>query len=70
MQYQKTQRVMDHTQALFESISGNAERVHVYDALLQHVNSLLSLPKAYEDDGVEDEFALQVQANCFCICAP
>jgi hypothetical protein len=64
LQYQKTQRVMDHTQALLESISGHAERVHVYDALLQHANSLLSLPKADEDDDDEDEFALQVQANC------
>mmetsp|Transcript_41145 Transcript_41145/g.63392 ORF Transcript_41145/g.63392 Transcript_41145/m.63392 type:complete len:612 (+) Transcript_41145:140-1975(+) len=64
LQYQKTQRVMDHTQALLEDISGHAERVHVYDALLQHANSLLSLPKADEDDDDEDEFALQVQANC------
>jgi hypothetical protein len=64
LQYQKTQRVMDNTQALLEGISGHAERVHVYDALLQHANSLLSLPKADEDDDDEDEFALQVQANC------
>jgi hypothetical protein len=41
LQSEKTKRVMDHTQELLKDISGHAERVHIYDALLQHAQSLL-----------------------------
>lgn len=61
LQWLKTQRVMDHTANLLESITGHAERVHVYDALLQHAQSLLQLPRP--DQNEDDEFALQAQAN-------
>ena len=72
LQYQKTYHVMNHTEELLADIEGHAERVHVYDALLQHANTLLALPKVRAsidgedtaDDSEEDEFALQVQANC------
>ena len=57
--WQKIARVMDHTGALLRTIDGHAERVHVYDALLQHAQKLLQLPSEEEDD----EFALQAQAN-------
>ena len=65
LQSEKTKRVMDHTQGLLQDIEGHAERVHVYDALLQHAKSLLQLPRPSSSDGEEeeDEFALQVQAN-------
>ena len=72
LQSQKTKRVMDHTQGLLRSIEGHAERVHVYDSLLQHAQSLLQLPRPSssttdgleeDDDEEDDEFALQVQAN-------
>jgi hypothetical protein len=66
LQSEKTKRVMDHTQELLKDITGHAERVHIYDALLQHAQSLLNLPRpghtnAGEEE--EDEFALQGQAN-------
>ena len=63
LQWLKTQRVMDHTASLLETISGHAERVHIYDALLQHAKSLLQLPRPDEDENEDDEFALQAQAN-------
>lgn len=71
LQSEKTKRVMLHTQELLKEISGHAERVHVYDALLQHAQSLLDLPipsqygepTANADEEEEDEFALQGQAN-------
>lgn len=63
LQWVKTQRVMEHTSSLLRSISGHAERVHVYDALLQHAKSLLQLPRPEEDEEEDDEFALQAQAN-------
>jgi hypothetical protein len=63
LQWVKTQRVMDHTANLLQTISGHAERVHIYDALLQHAKSLLQLPRPEEDEEEDDEFALQAQAN-------
>jgi hypothetical protein len=65
-QSQKTQRVMLHTQELLRDISGHAERVHVYESLLQHAKSLLELNHGdsnTNDNDDEDEFALQTQAN-------
>jgi signal recognition particle subunit SRP68 len=59
--YEKTMRVMGHTSKLLETIEGHAERVHVYDALLQHNRTLLQLPRPEDSD--EDEFSLQAQAN-------
>ena len=58
---QKTQRVMDHTSELLRGITGHAERVHLYESLLQMAKSLLELPHPEEEE--EDEFALQAQAN-------
>ncbi|KAL3923691.1 MAG: hypothetical protein SGILL_001512 [Bacillariaceae sp.] len=64
----KTQKIMEHTERLLDEDGGMgpAEKVHVYDALLQHAKSLLSLPRPGQQ-GVgaieEDEFALQAQAN-------
>eukprot|EP00980_Cylindrotheca_fusiformis_P023469 scaffold10507_cov128-Cylindrotheca_fusiformis.AAC.2 len=69
LQSEKTKRVMEHTQELLTGIDGHAERVHVYDALLQHAQSLLNLPHPNQytetstDEEEEDEFALQGQAN-------
>lgn len=67
LQYEKTRRVMNHTELLLKDITGHAERVHVYDALLQHAQSLLNLPRPQADGNFtaeeEDEFSLQVQAN-------
>ncbi|CAJ1935628.1 unnamed protein product [Cylindrotheca closterium] len=68
LQYEKTRRVMNHTELLLKDITGHAERVHVYDALLQHSQSLLNLPRPQADGNFaaeeeEDEFSLQVQAN-------
>mmetsp|Transcript_27559 Transcript_27559/g.67015 ORF Transcript_27559/g.67015 Transcript_27559/m.67015 type:complete len:610 (+) Transcript_27559:103-1932(+) len=67
LQYEKTRRVMNHTELLLKDITGHAERVHVYDALLQHAQSLLNLPRPQADGNLaaeeEDEFSLQVQAN-------
>jgi hypothetical protein len=63
LQSEKTMRVMEHTQALLRDITGHAERVHVYESLLQHAKSLLELPRPNDDPEEEDEFALQVQAN-------
>lgn len=61
---EKTQRVMDHTTKLLVQNMGHAERVHVYESLLQMATSLLELPRPSSDeDDEEDEFALQVQAN-------
>jgi hypothetical protein len=63
LQHQKTQRIMDHTSQLLETVQGHAERVHIYDALLQHAKGLLQLPRPSELAEEEDEFALQAQAN-------
>ena len=68
LEYTKTRKVMDHTESLLvsdgENEMGHAERVHIYDALLQHAKSLLSLPRPQDDDvDEEDEFGLQAQAN-------
>lgn len=63
LQYQKTIRVMDHTSQLLNTVKGHAERVHIYDALLQHAKSLLQLPRPSDMAEEEDEFALQAQAN-------
>ena len=67
MQYEKTSRVMNHTELLLKDITDHAERVHVYHALLQHAQSLLNLPLPQEDNNFaedeEDEFSLQIQAN-------
>ena len=62
---QKTLKVMEHTEGLLDGIdkNGHAERVHVYDALLQHAKALLVLPGVPQEQTEEDEFALQVQAN-------
>ena len=70
LQYKKTRKVMEHTENLLLSqntttaIMGPAERVHVYDAVLQHAKSLMNLPGS-DGAGTEedDEFILQVQAN-------
>lgn len=62
LQSLKTQQVMDHTSNLLHTITGHAERVHIYDALLQHAKSLLQIPRA-PDQNEDDEFALQAQAN-------
>jgi len=74
LQYTKTTKVMEHTEHLLdeggESSSnkmGPSEKVHVYDAILQHAKSLLNLPKPNSETGTandeDDEFILQVQAN-------
>lgn len=68
LEYTKTRKVMDHTEGLLvldgENQMGHAERVHIYDALLQHGKSLLSLPRPQTNDvGEDDEFGLQAQAN-------
>ena len=67
LQYQNTSKVMDHTSALLATVSDPAERVHVYDALLQHNKVLLDLAKPgsllVDDLDDDDEFALQAQAN-------
>lgn len=68
LEYTKTRKVMDHTESLLvldgEKQMGHAERVHIYDALLQHAKSLLSLPRPQSNDASEeDEFGLQAQAN-------
>ena len=63
LQHQKTVRVMDHTHRLLETVTTHAERVHIYDALLQHAKSLLHLPRPSDSAEEEDEFALQAQAN-------
>ena len=69
LQWVKTTQVMDHTSNLLRNLSGHAERVHVYDALLQHAKTLLHLPRPEENDEAkneqeeDDEFALQAQAN-------
>lgn len=70
LQYQKTQHVIDHTANLLRNIHGHGERVHIYDALLQHTKTLLQLPRPQSQQGAsvvvdeeEDEFALQAQAN-------
>ena len=67
LQYTKTTKVMEHTENLLIATSmGPPEKVHVYDAVLQHAKSLLNLPRP-TDGGVaseeDDEFVLQVQAN-------
>ena len=72
LRYTKTHRIMEHTENLLATDNGMgpAEKVHVYDAVLQHARSLLNLPRpggnvsgggggAEEDD----EFVLQAQAN-------
>lgn len=63
LQWKKTSLVMDHTAKLLDTIDGHAEKVHVYDALLQHAQTLLDLPRPSNDEEEEDEFALQAQAN-------
>jgi RNA-binding signal recognition particle 68 len=72
LQFTKTQKVMNHTEKLLlpQKNSGNdsmgpAEKVHVYDSLLQHAKSLLALPRPGDEKSAseEDEFTLQVQAN-------
>lgn len=73
LQYCKTRKVMEHMEGLLENDAGmgHAERVHIYDTLLQHAKSLLNLPRPGQDEtGVggaadleDDEFGLQVQAN-------
>jgi RNA-binding signal recognition particle 68 len=63
LQHQKTLRVMDHTSRLLETVTTHAERVHIYDALLQHAKTLLHLPRPTDSAEEEDEFALQAQAN-------
>jgi hypothetical protein len=63
LQWVKTLRVMDHTANLLQNISGHAERVHIYDALLQHAKTLLQLPRPEDEEEEDDEFALQAQAN-------
>lgn len=70
LQYTKTCKVMEHTENLLTIDSGMSpsEKVHVYDAVLQHAKSLLNLP--HPEDGnasggpeEDDEFILQIQAN-------
>ena len=73
LQYNKTRKVMEHTENLLTIDStecmGSAEKVHVYDAILQHAKSLLNLPQPEDGSGgggsanEDDEFILQVQAN-------
>jgi len=68
LQYTKTTKVMEHTENLLVATSmGPSEKVHVYDAVLQHAKSLLNLPRPSDDgSGIseeDDEFVLQVQAN-------
>jgi hypothetical protein len=72
LQYTKTQKVMDHTEKLLvaQNIAGTgamgpAEKVHVYDSLLQHARTLLTLPRPGQENfaAEEDEYALQIQAN-------
>jgi hypothetical protein len=70
LQYTKTTKVMEHTENLLIATSmGPSEKVHVYDAVLQHAKSLLNLPRPTDggSGGVaseeDDEFVLQVQAN-------
>lgn len=65
-QYTKTSKVMEHTENLMVATSmGPSEKVHVYDAVLQHAKSLLNLPRPTEagTSDEDDEFVLQVQAN-------
>ncbi len=63
-QYTKTTKVMAHTENLIVATSmGPSEKVHVYDAVLQHAKSLLNLPRPSETSEEDDEFVLQVQAN-------
>jgi hypothetical protein len=57
---------MDHTSELLRTITGHAERVHVYESLLQMAKSLSQetvTTTTNNDQEEEDEFALQVQAN-------
>jgi hypothetical protein len=63
LQYTKTQKVMEQTESLLDDEMGPSEKVHVYDLLLQHAKSLLSLPRPGQQQIEEDEFVLQVQAN-------
>ena len=65
LQYTKTTKVMEHTEHLMVATTmGPSEKVHVYDAVLQHAKSLLNLPRPSEMTSEEDdEFILQVQAN-------
>ncbi|KAL3935539.1 MAG: hypothetical protein SGARI_002933, partial [Bacillariaceae sp.] len=66
LQYTKTLKVMEHTEKMLSDEMGPAEKVHIYDALLQHAKSLLSLPRPGQQAAgamEEDEFALQAQAN-------
>lgn len=71
LQYTKTTKVMEHTEKLLVDAThsmGPAEKVHVYDAVLQHAKSLLNLPRPTESETgavseEDDEFVLQVQAN-------
>ena len=64
LQYTKTTKVMSHTENLIVATSmGPSEKVHVYDAVLQHAKSLLNLPRPSETSEEDDEFVLQVQAN-------
>mmetsp|Transcript_13942 Transcript_13942/g.29372 ORF Transcript_13942/g.29372 Transcript_13942/m.29372 type:complete len:595 (-) Transcript_13942:435-2219(-) len=71
LQCTKIGKVMEHTENLLTVDSaesmGPAEKVHVYDAILQHAKSLLNLPQPEDGSGgganEDDEFILQVQAN-------
>jgi len=67
LQYTKTTKVMEHTEHLLAIEMSPAEKVHVYEAVLQHAKGLLSLPGsdggAGGTDHEDDEFILQVQAN-------
>lgn len=66
LQYTKTTKVMYHTENLMVATTmGPSEKVHVYDAVLQHAKSLLNLPRPSETAASEedDEFVLQAQAN-------
>ena len=66
LQYTKTTKVMEHMENLMVATTmGPSEKVHVYDAVLQHAKSLLNLPRPSESGSSEedDEFVLQVQAN-------
>eukprot|EP00536_Pseudo-nitzschia_multiseries_P015386 jgi/Psemu1/262897/estExt_Genewise1Plus.C_8750009 len=66
LQYTKTRKVMEHTENLLANETmGPAEKVHVYDAVLQHAKSLLNMPRPGDgaNDDEDDEFVLQIQAN-------
>lgn len=69
LQYIKTLKVTEHTENLLASDDmGPSEKVHVYDAVLQHAKSLLILPRPSDSESgggseEDDEFVLQVQAN-------